>query len=101
MDCVFKVCKKRSHNLKLTLCFCFRIYESACAPWCSLGVSIVEGDKNGMTMELDMNWDGNPNIVLGIKTLVGVSLPVQVLDMCLMPVFDCLFLYSVRLMLEI
>ncbi|RID40316.1 hypothetical protein BRARA_J00373 [Brassica rapa] len=34
------------------------------------GVSIVEGDKNGMTMELDMNWDGNPNIVLGIKTLV-------------------------------
>ncbi|RID52406.1 hypothetical protein BRARA_H03002 [Brassica rapa] len=34
------------------------------------GVSIVEGDENGMTMELDMNWDGNPNIVLGIKTLV-------------------------------
>lgn len=27
-----------------------------------------------------MQWDGNPSIVLDIKTLVGVSLPVQVLD---------------------
>lgn len=51
----------------------------------SVGVSIIEGDENGMTMELDMNWDGYPNIVLGIKTLVGVSLPVQVQDMYLMP----------------
>ena len=44
-------------------------------------------------MELDMNWDGNPNIVLGIKTLVGVSLPVQVQDMYLMLAFSCLFLF--------
>ena len=72
---------------------CFGINESASAPWCSLGVSIVEGDKNGMTMELDMNWDGNPNVVLGIKTLVGVSLPVQVRDMCFMSTFGYLFLY--------
>ena len=67
----------------------------------SVGVSIVEGDENGMTMELDMNWDGNPNIVLGIKTLVGVSLPVQVQDMYLIPVFNCLFLCTARLMLDI
>ena len=67
----------------------------------SIGVSIVEGDENGMTMELDMNWDGNPNIVLGIKTLVGVSLPVQVQDMYLIPVFNCLFLCTARLMLDI
>lgn len=26
-----------------------------------------------------MQWDGNPNIVLDIKTKVGVSLPVQVI----------------------
>lgn len=57
----------------------------------SVGVSIVEGDENGMTMELDMNWDGNPNIVLGIKTLVGVSLPVQVQDMYLIPAFNFFF----------
>ncbi|KAL0812559.1 hypothetical protein Bca101_069002 [Brassica carinata] len=55
------------------------------------GVSIVEGDKNGMTMELDMNWDGNPNIVLGIKTLVGVSLPVQVKNIGFTGVFRLIF----------
>lgn len=31
-------------------------------------------------MELEMQWDGNPNIVLDIKTLVGVGLPIQVLS---------------------
>lgn len=29
-------------------------------------------------MELEMNWDGNPSIVLDIKTRLGVALPVQV-----------------------
>jgi hypothetical protein len=29
-------------------------------------------------MELEMQWDGNQNIKLDIKTRVGVSLPVQV-----------------------
>ncbi len=29
-------------------------------------------------MELEMQWDGNPNIKLDIKTRVGVALPVQV-----------------------
>lgn len=66
----------------------------------SLGVSIVEDDENGMTMELDMNWDGNPNIVLGIKTLIGVSLPVQVRTCASFPAFNCLFLYTARLMLQ-
>ncbi|CAN6890408.1 unnamed protein product [Brassica oleracea] len=55
------------------------------------GVSIVKGDENGMTMELDMNWDGNPNIVLGIKTLVGVSLPVQVKNIGFTGVFRLIF----------
>ncbi|KAJ4878870.1 Synaptotagmin-5 [Raphanus sativus] len=55
------------------------------------GVSIVEGDENGMTMELDMNWDGNPNIVLGIKTLIGVSLPVQVKNIGFTGVFRLIF----------
>lgn len=30
-------------------------------------------------MELELQWDGNPNIVLDIKTKVGVALPIQVL----------------------
>jgi hypothetical protein len=29
-------------------------------------------------MELEMQWDGNPNIALDIKTRVGLALPVQV-----------------------
>ncbi|KAH0679058.1 hypothetical protein KY284_020143 [Solanum tuberosum] len=29
-------------------------------------------------MELEMQWDGNPSIILDIKTYVGVALPVQV-----------------------
>lgn len=34
-------------------------------------------------MELEMQWDGNPNIVLDIRTRVGVGLPVQVTsDFC-------------------
>lgn len=42
-------------------------------------MSIIEDGGSGVTMELEMQWDGNPSIILDIKTLVGVSLPVQVL----------------------
>lgn len=47
---------------------------------CSIGISIVENesDSHGVTMELEMQWDGNPKIALDIKTRVGVALPVQV-----------------------
>lgn len=43
-----------------------------------LGVSIVEGGGDSVTMELEMQWDGNPSIILDINTLLGVGLPVQV-----------------------
>jgi len=45
------------------------------------GVSILESESgpNGITMELEMQWDGNPKIVLDVKTLLGVSLPIEVL----------------------
>ncbi|CAH1444273.1 unnamed protein product [Lactuca virosa] len=42
------------------------------------GVSNVEDGGEGITMELEMNWDGNPNIILDIKTRLGVGLHVQV-----------------------
>ncbi|KAK7311886.1 hypothetical protein RJT34_10339 [Clitoria ternatea] len=53
------------------------------------GVSIVEEDSGpkGVTMELEMKWDGDPNIVLAIKTRVGVVLPVQVKDIGFTGVF--------------
>lgn len=45
-----------------------------------IGISIIEEDSgpNGATMEFDLQWDGNPDIVLAIKTKVGIVLPVQV-----------------------
>ncbi|KAH0661556.1 hypothetical protein KY284_026487 [Solanum tuberosum] len=42
------------------------------------GISIIEDGSEGITMELEMQWDGNPSIILDIKTYVGVALPVQV-----------------------
>lgn len=50
--------------------------------WCwpyKLGVSIVEDGDSGITMELEMQWDGNPSIILDIKTRLGVALPIQVM----------------------
>lgn len=48
-------------------------------------------------MELEMNWDGNPSIVIDIKTRLGVALPVQVFlnslfawSLCGLLVFYCL-----------
>lgn len=41
-------------------------------------MSIIEDGGDGVTMELEMQWDGNPSIILDIKTLLGVALPVQV-----------------------
>ena len=54
-----------------------------------LGVSIIEGDAKGITMELEMECDGNPSIILDVKTRVGIGLPIQVL-------FN-LFLISIKL----
>ncbi|KAM7268820.1 hypothetical protein ACFE04_010986 [Oxalis oulophora] len=56
------------------------------------GVSVIEdGGKDGITMELEMNWDGNPNIILAIKTRLGVALPVQVKDIGFTGVFRLIF----------
>ncbi|KAJ8751832.1 hypothetical protein K2173_026026 [Erythroxylum novogranatense] len=57
------------------------------------GVSIIESDRpaGSVTMELEMQWDGNPNIVLDINTRVGVSLPIQVKDIGFTGVFRLIF----------
>ncbi|KAL1563439.1 Synaptotagmin-5 [Salvia divinorum] len=55
------------------------------------GVSIVEDESDGITMELEMQWDGNPNIVLDIKTYLGVGLPVQVKNIGFTGVFRLIF----------
>ncbi|KAI8570648.1 hypothetical protein RHMOL_Rhmol01G0052200 [Rhododendron molle] len=55
------------------------------------GVCIIEDGGGGITMELEMNWDGNPSIVLDIKTRLGVALPVQVKDIGFTGVFRLIF----------
>ncbi|XP_052727554.1 synaptotagmin-5 isoform X1 [Vigna angularis] len=55
------------------------------------GVSIIEDEGDGVTMELEMQWDGNPSIVLDIKTLLGVALPVQVKNIGFTGVFRLIF----------
>ncbi|KAK7410252.1 hypothetical protein VNO78_00884 [Psophocarpus tetragonolobus] len=58
-----------------------------------IGVSIVEesSGRDGITMDLEMQWDGNPNIVLDIKTRIGVVLPVQVKNIGFTGVFRLIF----------
>lgn len=40
---------------------------------------MLQSEAGEIVMELELQWDGNPNIVLDIKTRVGVALPVQVI----------------------
>ncbi|TVU42452.1 hypothetical protein EJB05_08857, partial [Eragrostis curvula] len=55
------------------------------------GVEILESDNSSVTMELEMQWDGNPNIVLDIQTTLGISLPVQVKNISFTGVFRLVF----------
>ncbi|KAK6249220.1 hypothetical protein QUC31_020785 [Theobroma cacao] len=57
------------------------------------GVSIIENESGdgGITMELELQWDGNPNIVLNINTRLGVALPVQVKNIGFTGVFRLIF----------
>lgn len=55
------------------------------------GVQIIEDESEGITMELEMQWDGNPNIILDIKTYLGVGLPVQVKNIGFTGVFRLIF----------
>ncbi|KAJ0090644.1 hypothetical protein Patl1_12498 [Pistacia atlantica] len=57
------------------------------------GVSIVESESgdNAVTMELEIQWDGNPSIALDIRTRFGVGLPVQVKNIGFTGVFRLIF----------
>ncbi|XP_019052441.1 PREDICTED: synaptotagmin-5-like isoform X2 [Nelumbo nucifera] len=54
-------------------------------------ISIIEDRSDGITMELELQWDGNPSIILDIKTLLGVALPVQVKNVGFTGVFRLIF----------
>ena len=54
-----------------------------------LGISLVESEcgPGGITIEFEIQWDGDPDIVLDINTRVGLALPVQVM-------FDLMLVYG-------
>ncbi|GAB4836805.1 Synaptotagmin-4 [Ancistrocladus abbreviatus] len=55
------------------------------------GVRILDGKPDEIIMELEMQWDGDPNVVLDIKTLVGVALPIQVKNIGFTGIFRLIF----------
>ncbi|CAN6250380.1 unnamed protein product [Urochloa humidicola] len=56
------------------------------------GISIIENTKeSGIVMELEMNWDANPSIILDVKTRLGVGLPIQVKDIGFTGIFRLIF----------
>ncbi|KAK9070167.1 hypothetical protein SSX86_010567 [Deinandra increscens subsp. villosa] len=55
------------------------------------GVSVNEGNPGEIAMELEMQWDGNPNVVLDIVTKLGVALPIQVKNIAFTGVFRFIF----------
>lgn len=42
------------------------------------GVKVVETDEEEIILEVDLKWGGNPSIILGMTTIVGLPLQVQV-----------------------
>ncbi|CAI9301497.1 unnamed protein product [Lactuca saligna] len=59
-------------------------------------VSTVEDGGEGITMQLEMNWDGNPSIILDIKTRLGVGLLVQVKNIAFTGVLVELLLFVLQ-----
>ncbi|CAA6661455.1 unnamed protein product [Spirodela intermedia] len=56
------------------------------------GITIIENKgRDGITMELELQWDGNPSIILDIQTKLGVSLPIQVKNVAFTGVFRLIF----------
>ncbi|KAG8375811.1 hypothetical protein BUALT_Bualt10G0139200 [Buddleja alternifolia] len=55
------------------------------------GIATLDSEPNEVVMEVELQWDGDPNIILDIKTKVGVSLPVQVKNIGFTGVFRLIF----------
>lgn len=55
------------------------------------GVRIVESDDKEVIMEIELQWDGNPSIILDVMTLIGVALPIQVKNVGFTGIFRLIF----------
>lgn len=55
------------------------------------GLRFVESGIGEIVMEVAIQWDGNPSIILAVETLIGLSLPVQVKDAAFTGKFRLMF----------
>ncbi|XP_071919919.1 synaptotagmin-5-like [Coffea arabica] len=55
------------------------------------GIAVIDGDVGEIVMELELQWDGNPSIIIDIETRVGVKLPIQVKNIGFTGVFRLMF----------
>eukprot|EP00250_Pteridium_aquilinum_P031615 c4393_g1_i1 orf=482-2194(+) len=55
------------------------------------GLRFVESSAGEIVMELAVQWDGNPSIILAVETLIGISLPVQIKDAAFTGKFRLMF----------
>ncbi|XP_021738935.1 synaptotagmin-5-like isoform X1 [Chenopodium quinoa] len=55
------------------------------------GICILDSEPGEIVMEIEMQWDGNPNIVLDVKTHVGIALPIQIKNIGFTGLFRIIF----------
>ncbi|KAJ7535342.1 hypothetical protein O6H91_12G029200 [Diphasiastrum complanatum] len=56
-----------------------------------VGVQVVDRKDDAVVMEVQVQWDGNPSIILAAETKIGVILPIQVKDVGFAGVFRLAF----------
>ncbi|XP_002961839.2 synaptotagmin-5 [Selaginella moellendorffii] len=56
-----------------------------------VGIDMVDDMENEVVMEIELEWDGNPSIILGVTTSFGVSLPIQVKNAAFAGIFRVIF----------
>ncbi|KAJ7286716.1 hypothetical protein O6H91_Y320000 [Diphasiastrum complanatum] len=56
-----------------------------------VGVQMIDTTDEEIVMEVELQWDGNPKIVLAIRTAMGVTLPIKVKDIGFCGIFRLVF----------
>lgn len=60
---------------------CFRLLPSfsfTCAHFMLAGLRIAHSTPDEIAMDAECVWQGNPSIILKVRTLMGLTFPIQV-----------------------